>query len=247
MSLILQELGIVVVMQQPNPNLVTAEFLQLSGIIPQSWQLAQPPVNNEWLSQLFFTSGVSISAEPNQIMFSEIIGEKDISSLTIATVAQKYLDIFKLAKYQAIGINIRGYSPQTDSRTADQYISHHLLADGSWQNFGTAPMQASLNIIYSLADRQLNLNVTAAQIQFAEQEVKPIILFSGNFSYQLASEGDTLSAISQILTNWQTDLAVYSELITERFLGIPNSRMITASNLQEKSLIDLIAKMEMAG
>jgi hypothetical protein len=31
-SLILQELGIVVAMQQPNRNLVTAEFLKLSGI-----------------------------------------------------------------------------------------------------------------------------------------------------------------------------------------------------------------------
>ena len=39
MSLILQELGIVVAMQQPNPNLVTAEFLKLSGIIPADWQL----------------------------------------------------------------------------------------------------------------------------------------------------------------------------------------------------------------
>ncbi len=247
MSLILQELGIVVVMQQPNPNLVTAEFLQLSGIIPQDWQLARPPVNNEWLSQLFFTNGVSISAEPNQIMFSEIIGEKDIYSLSIATIAQKYLDIFKLAKYQAIGIHIRSYSPQSDSDAADQYISQHLLADGNWQNFGIAPIQASLNIIYSLADRHLNLTVAAAQIQVAEQEVKPIILFSGNFSYPLISEGEPLSAIRQILTNWPNDLAVYSDLITERFLGIPNHRMVTASHLQEKSLIDLIAKMEMAG
>ena len=45
MSLILQELGIVVAMQQPNPNLVTAEFLKLSGIIPLDWQLATEPIN----------------------------------------------------------------------------------------------------------------------------------------------------------------------------------------------------------
>jgi hypothetical protein len=71
MSLILQELGIVVAMQQPNPNLVTAEFLQLSGIIPLDWQLARQPVNNDKISQLFFTNGVSISAEPNRIMFGD--------------------------------------------------------------------------------------------------------------------------------------------------------------------------------
>ena len=81
MSLILQELGIVVAMQQPNPNLVTAEFLKLSGIIPTDWQLAQEPVNTERISQLLFTNSVRIVAEPNRIMFGENIGELDISTL----------------------------------------------------------------------------------------------------------------------------------------------------------------------
>lgn len=219
MSLIFQELGIVIAMQQPNPNLVTAEFLKLSGIIPIDWQLSKQPVNNDKISQLFFANGVSITAEPNRIMFGETIGEKDIQALTIATVAQKYLDIFKLAKYQAIGINIRSYSPQADVLAATQYINHQLLADGSWQNYGIAPMQAALNIIYTLEGRQLNLDVTAAQIQFAEQEVIPIILFSGNFGYNLTSTSDDLAAASQILANWQADLSAYGELINERFLG----------------------------
>jgi hypothetical protein len=223
MSLILQELGIVVAMQQPNPNLVTAEFLKLSGIIPLDWQLARQPVNNDNISQLFFTNGVSISAEPNRIMFGEVIGEKDLASLTVAVVAQKYLDIFKQAKYQAIGINIRSYSPQADARAATQFVNHQLLADGSWQNFGTAPMQAALDIIYTLADRQLNLEVKAASMQFTEEEVMPIILFSGNFGYNLSNggTGDTLATAQQVLANWQTDLTVYQELVTERFLGIP--------------------------
>ena len=71
MSLILQELGIVVAMQQPNPNLVTAEFLKLSGIIPADWQLAREPINTDSAAQLLFTNGVSIVAEPNRIMFGE--------------------------------------------------------------------------------------------------------------------------------------------------------------------------------
>jgi hypothetical protein len=60
MSLILQELGIVVAMQQSNPNLVTAEFLKLSGIVPLDWQLATEPIHRDNLSQLLFTNGVRI-------------------------------------------------------------------------------------------------------------------------------------------------------------------------------------------
>lgn len=225
MSLILQEVGIVVAMQQPNPNLVTAEFLKLSGIIPPDWQLARQPLNTDKISQLLFTNGVSINAEPNRIMFGETIGDKNINTLTIAQIAENYLNIFKLAQYQAIGINIRSYSPQVNSIAATQYINHQLLSDGSWQNYGTAPIQAALNILYTLKGRQLNLEIAAAGIQFSEQEITPVILFSGNFSYNLtASENsNNLGAADSILANWQTDLSAYCELITDRFLAPSSS------------------------
>jgi hypothetical protein len=220
MSLILQELGIVVAMQQPNPNLVTAEFLKLSGIIPLDWQLAREPLNNDKISQLLFTNGVSIVAEPNRIMFGENIGDKDINTLTVATIATKYLDIFKLAQYSAIGINIRSYSPQSTIQSATEYINQQLLGNGNWQKYGTAPVQAALNLVYTLEGRQLNLDVAAAGIQFAEQEITPVILFSGNFSYNLATSetASNLGAASQVLAKWQTDLSAYCELITDRFL-----------------------------
>jgi hypothetical protein len=242
MSLILQELGIVVAMQQPNPNLVTAEFLKLSGIIPLDWQLAREPINNDKISQLLFTNGVSIVAEPNRIMFGENIGDQDINTLTVATIAQKYLDIFKLAKYSAIGINIRSYSPQPTIQSATEYINQQLLGNGNWQKYGTAPVQAALNLVYTLAGRQLNLDVAAAGIQFAEQEITPVILFSGNFSYNLAPSETTnnLAAAHQVLATWQTDLSAYCELITDRFLtpqqpilSVPTPSRIGNDNLGE--------------
>jgi hypothetical protein len=228
MSLILQELGIVVAMQQPNPNLVTAEFLKLSGIIPLDWQLAREPINNDNLSQLLFTNGVSIVAESNRIMFGENIGDKDINTLTVATIAQRYLDIFKLAQYSAIGINIRSYSPQSTIQSATEYINQQLLCNGNWQKYGTAPVQAALNLVYTLTGRQLNLDVAAAGIQFAEQEITPVILFSGNFSYNLTTPepANNLASANQVLATWQNDLSAYCELITDRFLT-PQQQVIS--------------------
>jgi hypothetical protein len=240
MSLILQELGIVVAMQQPNPNLVTAEFLKLSGIIPADWQLAQEPVNTDRISQLLFTNSVSIVAEPNRIMFGENIGDRDISTLTVAQVAHKYTEIFKLAKYSAIGINIRSYSPQASIQSATQYINHQLLADGSWQNYGTTPVQAALSLTYNLPNRQLNLDITAAGMQFGQAEITPVILFSGNFRYNLADAelGETAAAVGRVLTNWQTDLSAYCELITDRFLspGTPTLSVPTVIAHDEDNL-----------
>jgi hypothetical protein len=232
MGLILQEIGIVVAMQQPNPNLVTAEFLQLSGIIPLDWQLAREPINNDRVSQLLFTNGVVITAEPNRIMFGESIGDRDINTLTVATIAQKYINIFKLARYSAIGINIRSYSPQASIQNATQYINHQLLADGAWQSYGVAPVRAALKLVYTLPGRELNLDIEAAGMQFADAEITPVIMFSGNFSYKLANpeSGDSLGATSQVLTNWQTDLCAYCELITDRFLNAPKVIELAAAS-----------------
>jgi hypothetical protein len=240
MSLILQELGIVVAMQQPNPNLVTADFLKLSGIIPADWQLAREPIHQEHVSQLSFANGVSITAEPNRIMFGEPIGERAIDSVTVARVAHNYTEIFKLAKYSAVGINIRSYSPQASIQSATQYINHQLLASGSWQNYGTTPVQAALHLAYNLPNRQLNLDIAAAGMQFDRAEITPVILFSGNFSYNLASSelGETVAAVSRVLTNWQTDLSAYCELITDRFLspGTPTLSVPTVVANDEENL-----------
>ncbi len=244
-DLILQELGIVVAMQQPNPNLVTVEFLKLSGIIPADWELARQPINNERVSRLLFTNGVSIAAEPNRIMFGETILDKDLNSLTVATIAAKYLNIFKLAQYQAVGINIRSFSPQSTPQAATQYINHQLLNDGSWQNYGTAPIQAALNVVYTLPGRQFNLEITAASIQVSAAEIEPIILFTGDFQYNLTAEsGDSnLASATQILGNWQTDLSAYYELISDRFIksiSPTRSLNISATTANEFEGIEVI-------
>jgi hypothetical protein len=220
-SLVLQELGIVIAMQQPNPSLVTEEFLKLSGIIPESWQLARAPIRTDRISQLLFTNGVSIVTEPNRIMFGERLDQHAPETPNITRVAREYLQIFKQANYQAIGINIRSYSPQPNRLIASQFINHQLLSDGSWQNYGIAPIQASLSVTYTLENRQLMLAINAAEIQFSEQEILPIVLFDGKFNYDLATSnsGANLVAATQVLDNWQQDLMSYRELISERYLG----------------------------
>jgi hypothetical protein len=239
MSLILQELGIVVAMQQPNPNLVTVEFLQLSGIIPTDWQLASEPVNNPNFAQLQFTNGFRITAEPNRIMFGENIGDRDVNTLTVAQIANRYVSIFQLARYAAIGINIRSYSPQPSIQTATEYLNTQLLSSGSWQQYGAAPVRAALKLVYTLPGRELNLDIAAAGMQFADREIQPVILFSGNFTHNLATseQGESAAAARQVLTSWQTDLSAYCELITDRFLNpdlvtvIPSSLSPAEANI----------------
>lgn len=218
-QLITQELAIVIAVKTQNPTILNEDFLKQSGIIPSDWKLARDPIYTERVAQIVFENGFSIAAQPDRVMFLEAVGDKPIDSINAGTVAQKYVNTLKLADYQAIGINFRSYVAYPNEALASQFISTQLLANGSWQSYGES-FKASLNLVYDLNTRQLNLSINEASIQFPDQLATPVVLFAGNFSYDIAnlSIEERVKKIDSNIGNWQNDLAAYTELINERFL-----------------------------
>jgi hypothetical protein len=84
-----------------------------------------------------------------------------------------------------------------------------------WQNIGTAPMRAGLNLIYTFERNVMNLSVQEAMVQLPEQERVPVVLFTANFETQLQSRTDSerLTGLYQALQNWQADLATYRQTV----------------------------------
>ena len=218
-QLITQELAIVVSVKTQNPTILNEDFLKQTGIIPSDWKLAREPIYTDRVAQIVFENGFSIAAQPDRVMFLEAVGDKEIATISAGEVAQKYVSTLKLADYQAVGINFRSYIEQESQAAASNYINGELLAAGSWQQYGMG-MRASLNLVYDLSERQLNLSINEASIQFPEQPATPVVLFAGNFSYDTSkSPADEKAAkIAELIGNWQQDLNKYTALISERFI-----------------------------
>lgn len=219
-QLITQELAIVVSVKTQNPTILNEDFLKQTGIIPSDWKLAREPIYTDRVAQIVFENGFSIAAQPDRVMFLEAVGDKDLATISAGEVAQKYVATLKLADYQAVGINFRSYVAQESPEAASEYINGELLAAGSWQQYGTGTMRASLNLVYNLSDRQLNLSINEASIQFPEQPATPVVLFAGNFSYDASQTpaDDKAAKIAELIGNWQQDLNEYTALISERFI-----------------------------
>lgn len=218
-NLTTQEVSIVIAAQQ-SPAMLREDLLKYSGIIPNGWQLSRTPIAGEQLSQLVFENGCSIAAQPDRIMFLEIIGDKDPEKVTIGDVARKYVETMKAAEYQAVGINFRSYVPfAEDEGAADRYISSKLLASGDWQKFGKENVKAALNLLYEIDRGQLTLSVNSATIQQAETAL-PILLFSGNFNYELKElpAEKRIPTMAVTIDNWITDFDTFRDLIAQKFL-----------------------------
>jgi hypothetical protein len=221
-SLTVQDLAIVFAVERQDPTLLSPDFLRYSDIVPTEWEVAQQPVRTQQAAQVRFENGVTIVAYPNQVVFAQSLATEN-DSVEIASIAQRYSEVLRNMIYQGVGINLRGYVPfaGAEKGAARQFMFDSLLAQGDWQNFGEAPVQASLNLNYQLERCQLGLSINEAALQLPEQQSFPILLFAGNFNYLLAgeSEAERLQSVFAAVAHWQQDVETFKELVTQKFLS----------------------------
>lgn len=217
--LTVQELVFLIATKQQNPTILNPDFLIYSGIVPEDWKLARPPIYTNQVAQITYQNGVNIVAQSNRIIFSEMLEGKALSDIVVPQVVQKYVEMLPKVDYQAIGTNFRGYVGCT-SDEAYQYVCHQLLSSGPWQEFGQEPMRAAINYFYALEQGRLNISVNEASLQYPDQDPFPVILFSGNVNYDHLGEvkEERLKSLSGIIARWQQDLETFTTLVNTRFL-----------------------------
>ena len=217
----IQDLSIVLAIRNYNPTLLTPDFLIGSGVVPGDWELARQPAVSPRASQVAFTNGVQIEAQPGAVSFNEGLNNQENKELKIPDLVRRYAASLPHLSYLGIGINPRFIISFDQEATAERFIQEKILSPGSWQEFGTAPMQASVSFIYTLKDCQLRLNINSARLQIGEGKAIPAILFGGNFAYSLSEESSAehQQSIDRIIDTWEEDLAIYRDLINNRFLA----------------------------
>lgn len=218
-KLIVQELVIVLATKGQNPTVLNPDFLKYSGIIPADWELARQPIFTNSFVQIVFTNSVVITAQANQLTVAEMVADKAPEAVIAPSLARKYVETLPHVEYQAVGINPRGI---VAGEVVQDYIAQTLLASGSWQEFEGASPRATVNFIYPLKEKRLNLNVQEAVLKQEDKaQTLPAVLFGGNFEYLLESSTleERRQQLYQRLESWQTDLKTYKELVESRFLA----------------------------
>ncbi len=218
-----QELALVIAVREIDPTLVTPEFLNYSQIVPTEWEVSGQPTRSFQGSQVTFANGVTVIAQPQRVSFMELAVDKPLAELQIPKLAAKFTDVLPNLSYAGVGVNLRGYIDfGTDPRAAHDFICQNLLASGTWQQLGTAPVQAGINLSYTFDDRRLNLSINEAMLQVSEQQHHSIGLFGGNFDYDLVNTIAPIAhtqKVKQIVMNWQRDFDLYQQVVSQFMLS----------------------------
>jgi hypothetical protein len=218
-----QELAIVVAVREFDPTLVTPDFLRQTRIVPADWQVIGEPVRSFQGSQINYQAGVSVIAQPQRISFAELAADKSPDTLAIPRLTTGFSQLLSNLDYIGVGINFRGFVDfGEDPNRAREFIFQNILAAGSWQKIGTTPVQAGINLGYTFDDRRLNLTINDALLQVPEKPASSVVLFSGNFDYDLganASASDRLLRLREIVNGWQKDLDTYQDVVSKFILS----------------------------
>ncbi|MFB2983082.1 hypothetical protein [Microseira sp. BLCC-F43] len=218
----IHELSIVLAIGNHNQAILTLDFLKGGGIVPADWELQRPPVLTVGSAQVIFKNGVNIVASSQTVTFSESLDRKILEDVEIARVAGKYVSTLPNLDYLAIGINPKYFATfENQPDGARKFINETLLSPGAWQNIGPAPVQARVDLIYTLEGRQLRLLVAEAGLQLPDKQQIPAVLFAGNFNYDLDGESGEarVRSLHQRLANWQADLETYRDIVNNKFLA----------------------------
>ncbi|MEX0271437.1 hypothetical protein AB3R30_20070 [Leptolyngbyaceae cyanobacterium UHCC 1019] len=226
LSITPQELVIIVAAQNQSPAVFNLEFLKYSGIIPSEWELARQPIYTPQVVQLAFQNSVVITAQAGRILFTETIESKDFSVIEIIQVARRCIQSLPNMEYEAVGINPAGHVEFDPPEATSTYLSKTLLADGPWQTIGQAAPRTRLSFTYTLERSPFNLTISEAKIRQADETLKPVIVFGGNFDYVLegTTQPEKLQHLHQVLDHAQADLDTYQALINQNFLSVIESQ-----------------------
>ncbi|NES95924.1 MAG: hypothetical protein F6K32_11940 [Desertifilum sp. SIO1I2] len=218
-----EELVIALIAPNLNPTHFTPEFLFYSGIVPPDWQLAQPPEGDSHMTKITFTNGAIASVHNYTITFSETLESKPLKDIQIPTIVGKYVDTLPNANYQAVEINPSIFLTfEAGENSNAHYIPTALLSKGSWLEFGSTPARGTLQLAYTVGNRQLNLKIDDILLRGTNNKPEFAALFSGNFSYPIAGRttGERLHQLHRLIDNWSDDFKIFQELVKGRFLGI---------------------------
>jgi hypothetical protein len=218
----LQELLIVLAANNFSPAVLNHEFLRLSGVIPEDWQLARQPVYSPEMVQLAFDVGIVLTVQPNRIILAESLETTDLEKLKIAQLAQKLIQALPNLEYQAIGFNPTGhYAPEAGNEAVQGFFHQTLMAPGPWSQVTESKPRLTLNFAYQLDRCPLNLTITEAGLRADDESMQSVVVFSGNFNY-LVGGTTPQERTQQLLDNlqhWQADVQQFAQIVNQNFLG----------------------------
>lgn len=186
MKLEILNTSVVVSAKQHNPTILHPSFLSSQGIVPSDWEVAEPPVSTPVFGMVKYKNGIVFNVMENRFQVGQEELKNDVEECQVPALACKYVQKLPHVKYEAVGINFKGFIECADS---EKIVMNRFLKPGIASFNGVNPKASGLSFVYHLDDVRLRLSFDSGKVKHAENEKERNgILIDANFHMDLAGQ-----------------------------------------------------------
>lgn len=198
MTLMLQEVAIVVVAGNNAPGALHIDFLRARGIVDGDWQLVPntAAISSDMVSQVRFTNGLTITSVPDRITVALTVDpvintDPRANATLVAGVAERYICALGFLQLSALGINLVAVEPLTGPQSPTAFLSERFIADGPWKSLSGAAVRPSVRFAYAwptggVLTVALDDGLWQPQAQVAPS---PVVVINANLHRDLLTSG----------------------------------------------------------
>lgn len=176
--------SVVVLAKHHNPTILHPSFLSSEGIVPSDWELADQPVSTPVFAMVKYKNGIVFNVEQNRFQVRQDEPKDDAGESELPSLAYKYVQKLPHVKYEAVGINFKGFIECADPETL---VMDRFLKLGIADFDGTHPEASSFRFVYRLDRVRLRLSFDSGKVKRADDEKdRNGILIDANYHTDIA-------------------------------------------------------------
>lgn len=197
MKLEILNTSVVVLAEGHNPTILHPAFLTSQGIVPTTWELAEPPICTPPFSIVKYANNLVFTVESQKFQLTDSSPPEHLEDSQSPGLAAKYIQTLPHVRYTAVGVNISGF---VEHSNPEAMVIERFLKSGAWNDDVNKPRLLGLRLVYSLKQTDLRFSIDSGKIKRPQdRQERGGILVNANYHKDLSQEnalGEAVEAIS---------------------------------------------------
>lgn len=202
-----------------NPAHINPEFLSVNEVVPTHWQVNRPVNLQTGFSRVTYENGVSVSAYPNYLSFSQRGLESPEVDLLAPSVASRYLD--HPPEYLGLNSVSLTFICNMERPPYSRPISTSLLSALAVPFEGVVP-NVAIRSLYQVHGRRVIVTISEDTAEW--DSLESVLSVRGQVTHLIPDRGspESLEVSRESLAEWESSLGMFFDIsrsLCERHLS----------------------------
>jgi len=178
--------SVVVLARDHNPSIMHPSFLSSQGIVPEEWELAEPPICTPPLSVVKYKDGIIFTVESNKFQVLQSPPPQQLSDSHVPQLALRYIEKLPHVRYTAVGINM---AVALIHPKPEEFLIERFLVLKSCDVDDLHLKAVSLRFVYPVENGVLNLSCEPGVLEDKKPASKSSsVIISANYHTECAGD-----------------------------------------------------------